>query len=66
MRERRAHTIAWGPAPFVVATFMAVAFANLALAVAGYVAIVAIYMLPAPGLVALVKRLRGARSGQRH
>jgi uncharacterized membrane protein len=64
--ERRAHTIAWAPAPFVVAALTAIAFANPALAVADYVATVVFYILPAPALVALVKRLRGERSGHRY
>ena len=55
-RERRAHTIAWAPAPFVIAALTAVAFVNPALAVVGYVAAVAVYILPAPGLVALMQR----------
>jgi uncharacterized membrane protein len=63
-RARRAHTIAWAPAPLVVAALTAVAFVNPALAVAGYVATVVFYVLPAPGLVALVQRRRRARSGQ--
>jgi uncharacterized membrane protein len=39
-RARRAYTIAWAPAPFVIAAFTAVVFANPGLAVAGYVATV--------------------------
>jgi TMEM175 potassium channel family protein len=60
-RQRRAHTIAWGPAPFVIATLTAVAFASPAIAVAGYVAVVLVYMLPVPRLVALEKQRRHAR-----
>src|SRR5579859_1303342 len=52
-RERHAHTMAWAPAPFVVAACTAVAFVNPALAVAGFLAIVGIYLLPTPALVAL-------------
>ena len=56
-RERRAHTIAWGPAPLVVAALTAIAFVRPPLAVAGYVATVFVYILPVPRLVAL-KRSR--------
>jgi TMEM175 potassium channel family protein len=56
--ERRSHTIAWGPAPFVVAILTAVAFANPPLAVAGYVATVFVYVLPVPRLVALRRQRR--------
>ena len=62
-RERRAHTIAWGPAPLVVAALTAVAFASPPLAVAGYVAMVFVYILPVPRLVALKQRRRHAQSG---
>ena len=58
-RERHAHTMAWAPAPFVVAACTAVAFFNPSLAVAGYLAIVGIYLLPTPALVALLKRRLG-------
>jgi len=57
--QRRAHTIAWGPAPIVVGILTAIAFANPSLAVAGFVAVVLVYMLPVPRLVAL--RQRGSR-----
>jgi uncharacterized membrane protein len=60
--QRRAHTIAWGPAPLVVAALTAVAFVNPTLAVAGFVATVFVYVLPVPRLVALGKRRR--RHGQ--
>jgi len=63
-RERRAHTIAWGPAPLVVAALTAVAFASPHLAVAGYVATVFVYILPVPRLIALKQRRRHAQSGQ--
>ena len=59
-RQRRAHSIAWGPAPLVIATLTAVAFANPQLAVAGYVALVLVYVLPVPRLVALKQRRRRA------
>jgi len=57
--QRRAHTIAWGPAPIIVGILTAIAFANPSLAVAGFVAVVLVYMLPVPRLVAL--RQRGSR-----
>jgi uncharacterized membrane protein len=57
-RQRRAHTIAWGPAPFVVAALTAIAFVNPPLAVAGYVATVFVYILPVPRLVAFTQRRR--------
>ena len=60
-RERRAHTIAWGPAPFVVAILTAIAFASPPLAVAGYVMAVFAYILPVPRLVALAQRRRRAQ-----
>ena len=58
-RERRAHTIAWGPAPFVVAALTAVAFASPLLAVAGYVATIFVYILPVPRLVTLKQQRHG-------
>jgi uncharacterized membrane protein len=64
-RERHAHTMAWAPAPFVVAACTAVAFVNPSLAVAGYLAIVGIYLLPTPALMALLKRRFSQRSGHR-
>ena len=64
-RQRRAHTIAWAPAPFVVGALTAVAFVNPTLAVAGYVAVVLVYMLPVPRLVALKQRPRRTQSGHR-
>src|SRR5258708_6789768 len=64
-RERHAYTMAWAPAPFVVAACTAVAFVNPSLAVAGYLAIVGIYLLPTPALMALLKRRRGQRSSPR-
>jgi len=42
-----------------VAACTAVAFVNPSLAVAGYLAIVGIYLLPTPALVALLKRRLG-------
>ena len=64
-RERRAHTLAWGPAPLVVAALTAVAFASPHLAVAGYVALVLVYMLPVPRWVALRQRRRRAQPSHR-
>jgi len=64
-RERHAHTLAWAPAPFVVAACTAVAFVNPSLAVAGYLAIVGIYLLPTPALMALLKRRLSQPSGHR-
>src|SRR5260221_7079046 len=64
-RERHAHTMAWAPAPIVVAACTAVAFVNPSLAVAGYLAIVGIYLLPTPALGALLRRRLSHRSGHR-
>ena len=64
-RQRRAHSIAWGPAPPVIAALTAIAFANASLAVAGYVATVFVYMLPVPRLVALAQRRSRAPSSRR-
>jgi len=61
-RERRAHTLAWGPAPLVVAALTVVAFASPPVAVAGYVATVFVYILPVPRLVALGQRRRRVQS----
>jgi len=60
--QRRAHTLAWAPAPVAVAALTAVAFFNPPLAVAGFVAAVFAYVLPLPRLLALKSR-RHARSG---
>jgi uncharacterized membrane protein len=64
-RERRAHTIAWGPAPLIVAALTAVAFASPTVAVAGYVATIFAYILPVPRLVALKQRRHHTQSGHR-
>jgi uncharacterized membrane protein len=61
-RERRAHSIAWGPAPIAVAALTFVAFVSPRLAVAGYVATVFVYVLPVPSLVALKQRRHRAQS----
>ena len=62
--DRRAHTTAWGLAPLVVAALTALAFVNPKMAVAGYIATVALYVLPVPGMVARHRRqLRSAREG---
>lgn len=60
--QRRAHTLAWAPAPMMAAILTLFAFFNPALAVAGFVAIVALYILPIPRLLFL-KKQRHARSG---
>ena len=54
--ERRAHSIAWGPAPLVMAALTAFAFVNPVAAVAGFVAMVFVFMLPVPRLVVLKQR----------
>jgi len=59
-RQLRAITISWAPAPFVIATLTAIAFASPYLAVAGYLAIVLVYILPVPKLVALGQQRRRA------
>lgn len=59
-RERRAHTIAWAPAPLVVAAFTGLAFLNPNVAVVGLLSVVVIYMLPVPALISVVKRRRKA------
>jgi hypothetical protein len=50
----------------VIAALTAVAFVSPALAVVGYVAAVAVYILPVPGLVALMQRHHLAQAGHRH
>lgn len=60
--ERRAHTLAWGPAPLVIAALTAVAFASPPLAVAGYLLTIILYILPLPSLVVLKQR-RHQQSG---
>jgi uncharacterized membrane protein len=64
-QQRRALTIAWAPAPLVVALLTAVAFVSPTVAVAGYVAIVLVYVLPVPRLVALAQRPRRAQPSRR-
>jgi uncharacterized membrane protein len=59
--QRRAHTLAWAPAPVMAGGLTAFAFVNPHLAVAGYVAIVFVYVLPIPKLLAMMRR-RSARS----
>lgn len=58
--KRRAHTLAWAPAPLFAVALTAVAFANPGLAVAGFVTVVFLYVLPLPRLLAMV-RGRGTR-----
>jgi uncharacterized membrane protein len=55
-QQLRAHTVAWAPAPIVMAVLTGIAFANPQLAVAGYVATVFVYVLPVPRLIALKHR----------
>jgi len=61
--QRRAHTIAWAPAPFVVVILTLVAFVSPQVAVGGYLALVLVYVLPVPRLVAQWDRGRRSRSG---
>ena len=64
-RQRRAHTIAWGPAPLVLAVLTAIALASPSLAVGGYVAVILVYVLPVPRLVALkLLRRRSQKIGR--
>jgi hypothetical protein len=63
-RQRRAHTLAWAPAPLVMATLTGIAFASPRLAVGGYVAMVFAFILPLPRLMALKLR-RHAQSEHR-
>src|SRR5579862_829683 len=51
--ERRAHSIAWGPAPLVMAALTALAFVEPVAAVAGFVVMVFVFVLPVPNLVVL-------------
>ena len=53
--KRQAHTLAWAPAPLFAAALSAVAFAYPGLAVAGYVIVVFLYVLPLPRLLAMVR-----------
>jgi TMEM175 potassium channel family protein len=62
--ERRVHSLAWGPAPLVTAALTALAFVAPLPAVAGYLAVVVAYALPAPELVA--RRLRRRRDRTPH
>ena len=57
-RERHAHTVAWAPAPFLVAALTALALVNTTLAVVGVVIVEALYILPTPRLISLLKRRR--------
>jgi uncharacterized membrane protein len=57
--KRRVHSLAWGPAPVVMAALTALAFVAPVLAVVGYLAVVVAYALPTPELVA--RRLRRRR-----
>jgi uncharacterized membrane protein len=50
--ERRAHTVAWVPAPIIIGVLTLIAFVSPVLAVTGFVAIIVLYVLPTPALVA--------------
>jgi uncharacterized membrane protein len=50
--ERRAHTVAWVPAPIIIGVLTLIAFVSPVLAVTGFVAIIVLYLLPTPALVA--------------
>jgi uncharacterized membrane protein len=63
--EVHAHTLAWAPSIVVLAALTLVAFANPLAAVVGYVAVVFVYVLPIPSLLALSKRRHHAQSLQR-
>jgi uncharacterized membrane protein len=65
-QKRRAHTLAWAPAPLVVGALTAVAFASPFLAVAGFMAVVFLYVLPVPRLVARALHLRGWTESEDH
>jgi len=56
--ERRAHSLAWGPAPLLMAALTALAFANPPAAVAGFVALVFVFVLPVPRLIVLKQERR--------
>ena len=62
--ERRAHTVAWAPAPFVMAALTAFAFLSPPLAVAGYLTTGVVYILPVPALIGLKQRRHRVRSGR--
>ena len=63
--KRRAHTVTWAPAPFVVALLTLIAFASPLLAVAGFLAIIFVYVLPLARLVLLGQRWRMSQSANR-
>lgn len=44
--KRRAHTMAWGASPLVIAILTAIAFISPTVAVVGFVAVIFAYMLP--------------------
>ncbi len=58
---RRAHTLAWGPAPLIGLVLTVVAFFSPPLAVAGFVVLVFVYVLPVPRLVLGKRRPRGGQ-----
>ena len=64
-RQRRGITLAWAPAPLVIAGLTAIAFVSPALSVAGFLVIVVVYALPIPRWVALVQQRRGTQTKRR-
>ncbi len=54
--ERRAHTLAWAPAPLLTGALALLALASPATSVAGYLAVILLYVLPMPRLMAIAKR----------
>ena len=63
--QRRALTLAWAPAPLVIAGLTLIAFASPALSVAGYLVVVFAYALPIPRLVALFQQRRRTQTKRR-
>lgn len=59
--RRRAHTLAWTPAPLVTVTLTLVALASPLLAICGFVLVIFTYVLPLPRFVAL-KPIRYAQA----
>jgi uncharacterized membrane protein len=54
--EVRAHTLAWAPAPLLTGALTLLALASPAASVAGYLAVILLYVLPMPRLMAIGKR----------
>jgi len=61
-KQIRAHTVAWAPAPFVATALTGIAFVYPQLAMVGFVAIIFVYILPIPRLVALKQQRRHKNS----